>query len=54
MSNYTETLENLEKLKLDKIRSMLPEYLEHIKKNPPHIVDALYELTEKELVHYMN
>ena len=32
MSNYTEVLKNLEHLKIDKIRSMLPEYLENIKK----------------------
>ena len=46
MSNYTDVLENLEHLKLDKIRSMLPEYLESKKKEPPHLVDALYDLTK--------
>ena len=49
MSNYTEVLENLEELKLEKIRSMIPEYLEEIKKNPPHLVDALYKLTKEEI-----
>ena len=49
MSNYTEVLKNLEHLKLDKIRSMLPEYLENIKKEPPHLVDALYDLTKEEI-----
>ena len=33
MSNYTKLLKNLEDLKLDKMRSMLPEYLEDIKRN---------------------
>ena len=51
MSTYTEVLENLERLKLDKIRSMLPEYLESIKKEPPHIVDSLYKLTKEEIKH---
>ena len=40
MSNYTKLLKNLEDLKLDKMRSMLPEYLEDIKKKPPHIVHS--------------
>ena len=51
MSNYTALLQNLEYLKLDKIRSVLPEYLETIKAKPPHLVEALYELTNKELEH---
>ncbi len=51
MSNYTEVLQNLEHLKLDKIRSMLPEYLEGIKKEPPHLIDALYDLTKEEIKH---
>ena len=49
MSNYTKLLKNLEDLKLDKMRSMLPEYLEDIKKKPPHIVDSLLKLTEEEI-----
>lgn len=51
MSNYTNVLKNLEELKLDKMRSELPEYLERIKKEPPHLVDSLYELTKKEIEH---
>lgn len=51
MSNYTNVLKNLEDLKLDKMRSELPEYLESIKKEPPHLVDSLYELTKKEIEH---
>ncbi len=51
MSNYTKLLKNLEDLKLDKMRSMLPEYLENIKKNPPHIIDCLLKLTEEEIKH---
>ena len=49
MSNYTEALNNLEKLKLDKIRSMLPEYLEEIKKEPPHLVESILKLTTEEI-----
>lgn len=51
MSEYVEVLNNLERLKLEKIRAMLPEYLEKIKQNPPHLMDALYELTTEELKH---
>ncbi len=51
MSNYNEVLRNLEQLKLDKIRSMLPEYLEKVKKKPPHLVDALYDLSKEEIKH---
>ena len=51
MSNYTKLLKNLEDLKLDKMRSMLPEYLEDIKKKPPHIIDSLLKLTEEEIKH---
>lgn len=51
MSEYVEVLNNLEQLKLEKIRAMLPEYLEKIKQNPPHLIDALYELTTEELKH---
>ena len=49
MSEYVKVLDNLEQLKLEKIRAMLPEYLEKIKQNPPHLVDSLYELTSEEL-----
>lgn len=49
MTNYTNLLNNLEHLKLDKMRSMLPEYLEKVKKEPPHIIDALLELTNEEI-----
>ena len=49
MTNYTNLLNNLEHLKLDKMRSMLQEYLEKVKKEPPHIIDALLELTNEEI-----
>ena len=49
MSNYTEVLEHLEKLKLDKIRSMIPEYLEEIKDKKIHPIDFLHKLTVEEL-----
>ena len=41
MSEYVKVLDNLEQLKLEKIRTMLPEYLEKIKQNPPHLAVAL-------------
>lgn len=51
MSKYTDVLKNLEQLKLDKIRSMLPEYLEQTKKEPPHLIESLYDLTNEEITH---
>lgn len=42
-------LSNLEEIKLDKIRTYLPNYLNSIKDKDISIVDILYELTEKEV-----
>lgn len=49
MIGYTKLLNNLEVLKLDKIRSFLPNYLETITENEITFVDALLKLTEKEV-----
>ena len=46
---YNKLLNNLEKLKLDKMHEFLPQYLNEINKNDIPFVDALYELTEKEI-----
>lgn len=46
---YNNLLNNLEKLKLDKMRDYLPKYIDEINKNDISFVDALYELTEKEI-----
>ncbi len=49
MLSYNKLLQNLEILKLDKIRNYLPNYLEAISTNDISFTDALLELTEKEL-----
>jgi len=49
MINYNKTLNNLETLKLEKMREYLPKYLEQIKGTNITITDALYELTSKEI-----
>lgn len=46
---YNQLLNNLEKLKLYKIRDYLPKYIDEINKNDISFIDALYELTEKEI-----
>lgn len=50
MNNYNKLLNNLELLKLDKIRDYYPKYIEKISKSDDiSITDILYELTTKEL-----
>lgn len=46
---YNKVINNLEKLKLDKMRSCLSTYLDEINKNNISFIDALYELTQKEI-----
>lgn len=46
---YNKVINNLEKLKLDKMRSYLSTYLDEINKNNISFIDALYELTQKEI-----
>ena len=51
MINYNKLLNNLEILKLDKMVSFLPNYLESIKTQDVSIVDILYKLTEEEIMY---
>lgn len=48
---YTKLLNNLEALKLEKMRSYLPAYLDTAVKDGVPLVDALLHLTEQEIVH---
>ena len=49
MSNYNKLLNNLEDLKLLKIKENLDTYIELINKQEKDIVNSLYELTKLEL-----
>ena len=51
MINYNKLMNNLETLKLDKMVSFLPNYLESIKTQDISIVDVLYKLTEEEIMY---
>ena len=48
MNNYNKLLNNLETLKLDKIREYYPNYIENINKEQS-ITDILLELTNKDI-----
>jgi DNA replication protein DnaC len=49
MTTYNKLLNNLEILKMDKMRNYLPNYLETITEKDITFIDALFELTEKEV-----
>lgn len=49
MSNYIKLTNNLEELKLEKIKENLDTYVELINNKKKDVIDALYELTELEL-----
>lgn len=49
MNEYNKLLNNLEQLKLEKIRSYLPNYLDEITKKKIPFQTALLELTNKEI-----
>lgn len=49
MNEYNKLLNNLEELKLEKIRSYLPNYLDEITKKNIPFQTALLELTNKEI-----
>lgn len=49
MNNYQKLCENLKELKLTQISLRLEEYITKVNEDKISIVDALYELTEKEL-----
>ncbi len=44
---YKQVIQNLEKLKLDKMKNYLPTYLDEINQKEIPFLDALYTLTEK-------
>ena len=48
-TNYIKLLNNLETLKLCTIRDNLSQYIDLINEGTKTTVDALYELTEKEV-----
>lgn len=49
MTSYTKLLNNLEALKLEKIRSYLPNYMDDITEKELPFTEALLHLTEQEL-----
>lgn len=49
MLTYNKLLHNLELLKMEKVRNYLPNYLEKVTSEEITFVDALFELTEKEI-----
>ncbi len=49
MSIYTDVIDNLELLKLDKIKNMLPEYLDDMKDKNVSFTEMLYDLTNEEI-----
>lgn len=49
MSNYVKLMNNLEELKLEKIKENLDNYIEYINKKEKDIVETLYELTNLEI-----
>jgi len=49
MTTYNKVLNNLEKLKLEKMRSYLPNYLDLVRDKDISLIDSLYELTSKEI-----
>ena len=46
---YNEVINNLQKLKLDKMSTYLSTYLDEINRNNISFIDAVYELTNKEI-----
>lgn len=51
MSIYTDVIDNLEVLKLDKIKNMLPEYLDEMKNKNISFTEMLYDLTKEEIIY---
>ena len=49
MSNYIKLTNNLEVLKLERIKQNLDKYIELINRKEKDVVDALYELTNLEI-----
>ena len=49
MSIYTDLIDNLEELKLDKIKSILPGYLDEMKDKNISFTEMMYDLTKEEI-----
>lgn len=49
MSNYNKLLNNLEKLKLNKFRDNIDEYIDMVNNKKKNFVEALYDLTNYEI-----
>lgn len=49
MSNYTELLNNLDRLELSKIKEILPGYMDNAVENSKSSIDILKELTDEEI-----
>ena len=49
MSNYIKLINNLEILKLERIKQNLDKYIELINKKEKDVVESLYELTNMEI-----
>ena len=49
MSNYVKLINNLELLKLEKIKENIDQYIDLINNKKKDVVDALYELTNLEI-----
>ena len=49
MSIYTDLIDNLEVLKLDKMKAMLPGYLDEMKDKNISFTEMMYDLTKEEI-----
>ena len=49
MSIYTDLIDNLEELKLDRIKNMLPGYLDEMKDKNISFTEMMYDLTKEEI-----
>ena len=53
MSNYNKLINNLETLKLLKIKNNIDKYIDLVNDHKKDLVDCLYELTEYEILNYI-
>ena len=51
MSNYNKLINNLETLKLLKIKNNIDKYIDLVNNHKKDLVDCLYELTEYEILN---
>ena len=49
MSNYTKLINNLEILKLERVKENVDKYIELINNKEKDVVESLYELTNLEI-----